>query len=109
MTPKLHTAFSNFYLLISLHANEIIMDTNENIDDKDAISADDSTTPSSVSKLPKFWSYQPDVWFLQAKVQFRLRRITSLRMRYYHVLEKLPLTVASFVLDIIRNPPTDDP
>ena len=40
------------------------MDTNKKIDDKDAISADDRATPSSVSmvsiKLPEFWSHQTD-------------------------------------------------
>ena len=60
-------------------------------------------------KLTKFWTHQPDVQFQQAKAQFMLKKVKMSRMKYYHILEKLPPANAAFILDIICNLSINDP
>ena len=46
-------------------------------------------------KLPTFWAAQPKVWFAQTKVQFNLRKITTDKTMYFHVVAALDQETAS--------------
>ena len=68
------------------------------------------TTANSVSlRLPEFSTSIPRVWFVQLEIYFRNRRITTSLAKYELLSMLLPDRVASEVLDILENPPADDP
>ena len=65
---------------------------------------------SAVSiKLPPFWPDKVKLWFAQAEAQFVIRGITVEQTRFAHVVSMLDSKSAEFAMDIIENPPTDDP
>ncbi|XP_070385769.1 uncharacterized protein [Dermacentor albipictus] len=55
-------------------------------------------------RLPPFWSKNPAVWFTQVEALFDLRRITSQRVMYLHVVSALSSEVADEFDDVIRAP-----
>ena len=65
---------------------------------------------SAVSvKLPPFWPDKVKLWFAQAEAQFVIRGITVEQTRFAHVVSMLDSKSAEFAMDIIENPPPDDP
>lgn len=59
-------------------------------------------------KLPQFWGSCPEAWFIQAEAQFNISRITSDETRYAYVVAALPPDTINTIMDIIRDPPTQD-
>ncbi len=52
-------------------------------------------------KLPLFWTDSPEVWFLQAKAQFKIKRITLSRMKFTHFVAALTQDVACRLLNLV--------
>lgn len=63
---------------------------------------------STFHKLPVFWSNMPDVWFIQAEQIFAINRITTDVSKYRHVVAVLPQETMGNVVDLLRNPPTEN-
>ncbi|XP_050030402.1 uncharacterized protein [Dermacentor andersoni] len=55
-------------------------------------------------RLPPFWPKNPAVWFTQVEALFDLRRITSQRVMYLHVVSALSSEVADEFDDVMRAP-----
>ncbi|XP_078486370.1 uncharacterized protein LOC144744887 [Ciona intestinalis] len=56
-------------------------------------------------KLPAFWCSQPRVWFLQSESQFQLKRVTTDKTKFYHVVSALDQDTACRLMDILEQPP----
>ena len=54
-------------------------------------------------KLPDFWSDDPDFWFLHTKSAFRNAQITQSRMKFDHVVLKLPQNIMVSVRGLILS------
>lgn len=67
-----------------------------------------SVASSTFHKLPVFWSNVPEVWFIQVEQIFNLNRITSDVSKYRHVVAVLPQEAMGNVIDILRQPPTEN-
>ncbi|XP_065288144.1 uncharacterized protein [Dermacentor albipictus] len=59
---------------------------------------------SAQLRLPPFWPKNPAVWFTQVEALFDLRRITSQRVMYLHVISALSSEVADEFDDVMRAP-----
>ena len=64
---------------------------------------------SAPLRLNLFNVNNPRVWFHQVESVFNTRRITSQRDRFSYVVEALPDSVASEVLDVLDNVPPENP
>ena len=60
-------------------------------------------------KLPVFWPDSCESWFINADSQFHLKNITSSVTKFHHVVASLPQKEIDNVVDIIRNPPLQNP
>ena len=58
-------------------------------------------------KLPAVWPDAAEVWFLQADMQFSIRKVSG--SKFYNAVAVLPQEVASQIFDLIRPPPAGDP
>lgn len=61
------------------------------------------------TKLPAFWEDSPDAWFAAAEAEFEVSQITRERTRYSYLIGALPKEVLKKVMDIITQPPAEDP
>ena len=55
-----------------------------------------------VVKLPEFWVSDPDVWFFQTEAEFERARVTMSRIKYQHVLPRLPEAVAVSMRSLLQ-------
>ena len=60
-------------------------------------------------KLPLFWPENIEKWFVQAESQFCLRAVTISQTKFDYCIQAMPQKVTVKVLDLIRNPPTENP
>ena len=60
-------------------------------------------------KLSLFWPDNIETWFVLAESQFRLRAVTIGQTKFDYCIQAMPQEVALKVLDLIRNPPTENP
>ena len=65
--------------------------------------------PTPSITLPPFWPTNATAWFALAESRFRVRRIYDEWDRYDNVVSSLAADSIRLVLDIVTNPPEDDP
>jgi hypothetical protein len=63
----------------------------------------------NTSFLPTFCLSNPEVWFLQCESLFHLRQVEDSVTRFHHVVSVLPASVATAIIDVLRNPGAVDP
>lgn len=56
-----------------------------------------------------FWHSDPESWFLQLESQFVTLSISQELTKYHYVVSALDASMLSFVKDIVRKPPSDNP
>ncbi|CAH8551251.1 unnamed protein product [Dicrocoelium dendriticum] len=67
-------------------------------------------TDNSVElSLPNFDISNPRVWFIQVEATFRCRKITSQSSMFSYVVSRLPVSIASEVIDILDPMPVESP
>ena len=76
---------------------------------EDKLKAAEARVSAVSVKLPPFWPDKTKLWFAQAEAQFVIRGITVEETRYAHVVSMLDSKSAECAMDIIENPPPDDP
>ena len=76
---------------------------------EDKLKAAEARVSAVSVKLPPFWPDKVKLWFAQAEAQFVIRNITVEQTRYAHVVSMLDSKSAEFAMDIIENPPPDEP
>ena len=76
---------------------------------EDALRASEARVSAVSVKLPPFWPDKAKLWFAQAEAQFTIRNITVDKTKYAHVVSMLDSKSAEFAMDIIENPPEEDP
>ena len=76
---------------------------------KEQIRASEAQVSAVSVKLPPFWPDKTKLWFAQAEAQFTIQNITSEQTRYAHVVSMLDSKMLEFVMDIIQEPPVDEP
>lgn len=54
-------------------------------------------------KLPQFWPTAPEAYFEQVEATFRTSRITVSRTQYDYLLQAIPASIATDVLDVMRK------
>lgn len=74
-----------------------------------ALTADIEAVSNVQVRLPPFWPKNPAVWFTQVEALFDLRRITSQRVKYLHVVSTLPSEVADEFDDVLSVPHPSEP
>ncbi|KAH8028788.1 hypothetical protein HPB51_019587 [Rhipicephalus microplus] len=67
------------------------------------------TTNAAELKLPYFWPANPKAWFSPIEARYELRRITSLKSKYLHVVSALPPDIADAVDDVLASTPSEKP
>ena len=60
-------------------------------------------------KLPPFWPDNIEMRFFQSESQFRLKGVTVSQTNFDYCVQSMLQEVGVKVLDLIRNPPTDNP
>ena len=60
-------------------------------------------------KLPLFWPENIETWFVEAKSQFQLKGVVVSQTKFDYFGQSKMQEVAVKVLNLIRNPPDDDP
>jgi len=59
--------------------------------------------------LPQFWAENTEAWFAIAETRFRIKRVDDQQEMFDHVVNALPKESLRTVLDLITDPPEDDP
>ena len=60
-------------------------------------------------RLPQFWAENTEAWFAIAETRFRIKRVDDQQEMFDHVVNALPKESLRTVLDLITEPPEDDP
>ena len=60
-------------------------------------------------QLGEFWPQAPNAWFAAAELKFEVAHITGERERFAHAVGAMGFTVLRAVLDLVENPPADEP
>ena len=60
-------------------------------------------------KLPDFWPHNADAWLLQVEAQFRISKIVSSQTKFDLTVQKLDEATVCRLLDLLKNPPVDNP
>ena len=60
-------------------------------------------------QLGEFWPQAPNAWFAAAELKFEVAHITSERESFAHAVEAMGFSVLRAVLDLVENPPAEDP
>ena len=60
-------------------------------------------------QLGEFWPQAPNAWFAAAELKFEVAHIISERERFAHAVGAMGFTVLRAVLDLVENPPADEP
>ena len=60
-------------------------------------------------QLGKFWPKAPNAWFAAAELKFEVAHITGEREHFAHAVGAMGFTVLRAVLDLVENPPADEP
>ena len=60
-------------------------------------------------RLPPFWAENTEAWFAIAETRFRLRRVDDEQEMFDHVVNALPKESLRTVLDLITEPPEENP
>ena len=60
-------------------------------------------------RLPSFWPDNTEAWFAVAETRFRLRNIDDEQQMFDMVVNSLPKESLRAVLDLITDPPEDNP
>ncbi len=60
-------------------------------------------------RLPPFWPENTEAWFAIAETRFRLRNVEDEQQMFDHVVNALPKESLHTVLDLVVNPPEDNP
>ena len=60
-------------------------------------------------QLGEFWLQAPNAWFAAAELKFEVAHITGERERFAHAVGAMGFTVLRAVLDLVENPPADEP
>ena len=66
------------------------------------------TRPGKV-QLGEFWLQAPNAWFAAAELKFEVAHITGERERFAHAVGAMGFSVLRAVLDLVENPPAEDP
>ena len=76
---------------------------------EDALRLSEARVSAVSVKLPPFWPEKAKLWFAQAEAQFDIKNITVEKTKYSHIVSMLDSKAAEFAMDIIENPPAEDP
>lgn len=79
------------------------------VNENQALTTDMEAVSNVQVRLPPFWPKNPAVWFTQVEALFDLRRITSQRVKYLHVVSTLPSEVADEFDDVLSVPHPSEP
>ena len=60
-------------------------------------------------QLGEFWLQAPNAWFAAAELKFEVAHITGERECFAHTVGAMGFTVLRAVLDLVENPPADEP
>ena len=60
-------------------------------------------------QLGEFWPQAPNTWFTAAELKFEVAHITSERERFAHAVGAMGFSVLRAVLDLVENPPAEEP
>ena len=60
-------------------------------------------------KLPPLWPDNIEMWFVQAESQFRLKGVVVSQTKFDYCIQSMSQEVTVKVLDLIRNPPLNNP
>ena len=60
-------------------------------------------------QLGEFWPQAPNAWFAAAELKFEVAHITGERERFAHAVGAMGFSVLCAVLDLVENPPAEDP
>jgi hypothetical protein len=60
-------------------------------------------------RLTQFWAENKEAWFAIAETRFRIKRVDDQQEMFDHVVNALPKESLRTVLDLITDPPEDDP
>ena len=60
-------------------------------------------------RLPPFWAENTEAWFAIAETRFQLKHVGDQMEMFDHVVNALPKESLRTVLDLITDPPEDDP
>ena len=74
-----------------------------------ALAAAEAKVSAVTVKLPPFWPDKALLWFAQAEAQFTIKNITTSKTKYAHAMTMLDSKTAELAMDIIANPPDDNP
>jgi hypothetical protein len=71
--------------------------------------ADQPPHQGSSLRLRVFWQGNTEAWFGIVKTRFRLKQVDDQMMRFDHVVNALPKECLRTVLDLVKDPPEDNP
>ena len=60
-------------------------------------------------RLPQFWAENTEAWVAIAETRFRIKRVDDQQEMFDHVVIALPKESLRTVLDLITDPPEDNP
>ena len=60
-------------------------------------------------QLGEFWPQAPNTWFAAAELKLEVAHITSERERFAHAVGAMGFSVLRAVLDLVENPPAEEP
>ena len=60
-------------------------------------------------QLGEFWLQAPNAWFAPVELKFEVAHITGEREHFAHAVGAMGFTVLRAVLDLVENPPADEP
>ena len=60
-------------------------------------------------QLGEFWPQAPNAWFAAVELKFEVAHITGKRERFAHAVGAMGFSVLRAVLDLVENPPAEDP
>ena len=78
------------------------------LEDVPVLSATDLLAVVAV-KLPTFWANNIKTCLVQAKLQFRLKRVTCSQTKFDYVVQVMSQSEAVKVLDLIKAAPVSNP
>ncbi len=60
-------------------------------------------------RLPQFWAENTEAWFAITETRFRIKQVDDQQEMFDHVVNALPKESLRTVLDLITDPPEDNP